>query len=746
MQNDPRGRTFFPVLVAACAAWMFLAVLPAGAPLMAQQRGGGGRMADLQANRLLGNAKDLLEMHEYDRGVRMLESIIEQYPDSDVRYQAYLELGRHYHNLNDQAKAINYLRRLRELAPAEDEELDPDTREVYLESLFLTGTAFFEMGQYAAAFPPLRTITTRYAETSWANQAYYYIGLSHFSLGNWSRAIEALNMVGTFVDPDSPSADYVEAGRRYYVKIQDEDLPVLTRLGHEVKATITTSSGDEERITLVPMPGGEALYLGSIPTALGAPEPDDGTLQVVSGDTIEAIYGDANTREGGSEVKRVGETQVVSTASLQFTLGDFETTTDAAFLGSSVFVKLRDADIDQSPSRDSATVRVYSRYKAEAGEDEQEQDLGRAPLSAIFEEEEGERYEMRDEIEIDLAEIGDKTPLRSAEFGGSFRLAEYDEDEVDRLDEGVLAARLGDEVVVEYTDELHIQGESPRKVDVMAEVASEVSSRPSATQYAVQDPVVRARKNLVEGEAYLELARIFRSMGLREKAGIRADEGIERVDGVIHEESPLPRELTEEAFKIKWELYLAKGDLGAALNTTRVFNQLYPDSPFVDEALMGIAEIRLEEENYEEAIRVYSQVIKLPHSTARAEAQFRIAQAIEARGGEGDPERAVAAYKRTAERFPDSEFAGESLGKLVDHHIQRRSYAQANDLLEKIFQDYPDGGFLDAMLLKWVMVAFRMGDYPKAKEKAQQLIVEYPGSAFAERAKKVLPNIEARMN
>jgi TolA-binding protein len=66
-------------------------------------------------------------------------------------------------------------------------------------------------------------------------------------------------------------------------------------------------------------------------------------------------------------------------------------------------------------------------------------------------------------------------------------------------------------------------------------------------------------------------------------------------------------------------------------------------------------------------------------------------------------------------------------------------------LLVQIFQDYPDAPFLDSMLLKWVLVSFSQGDYNKARDKCNQLLFEYPGSAYAEKARSVLPKIEAKL-
>ena len=43
------------------------------------------------------------------------------------------------------------------------------------------------------------------------------------------KAIEALSLVGTYVDPSSPSIQYAEAGRRFYVKCDDETNPKEVR-------------------------------------------------------------------------------------------------------------------------------------------------------------------------------------------------------------------------------------------------------------------------------------------------------------------------------------------------------------------------------------------------------------------------------------------------------------------------------------------------------------------------------------
>jgi TolA-binding protein len=721
------------------------AAADAGAP--AATRGEGGNYAAFQ---LLRKGQELLDAGEHDRGTKILETIVEQYPADPIRFRAYLALGKHALARSQQMDAINFLRNLKALEQP-GKEMDDETKDLFLESLYLQGMAYFQTRQYAQAFPLLRRITTDFPNTVWANQSYYYIGMCHFAQGNWNKAIEALGLVGTFVNEAGDELEFAEAGRRFYVKIQDTDLPVLEKLGEEVKVTIASASGDTVTVPLVPLPGDGMASLGSVATALGTPVPDDDVLQVIGGDTIRTSYTDGNTREGQKDVPRSREVKVVGTAAVAFSRGDFESPAVAAFPGQPVFVTLSDADLDVSPAADTAQVRVLSRFKEEESDDDGAAATG-VDLEKLLQSE-ADRWRTRDEITVPLTEFTEAagTAVHSGRFRGQFDLARFVEDQpVDRADP-LLAVAIGDEIVASIVDERHIGGTAPRTASATLTVASEIDSKPRAVQYEVGDPVVAAKKGLVEAEAFLELGRIFKSMGLSKGAGEKVAEGLSRIEPIIRQAGAVPPAITEEAFRTKWDLHITAGDYEAAIRTCELFNKLYPESPFVDRALMQIGQIKQERKKPQEAIAVYRRILGLKTSQIKAEAQYRIAQALEnettADGKKvvGAAERAIVEYKNCAERYPDSPFAGESLGKLIDYHIENKDYTAANDLLDQVFRDYPDAQFLDQMLLKWVMVAFRMGDVSKAHEKCTQLIFEYPASAYAERGRAILPKIEQRL-
>ena len=724
-------------VLASAVAWPVR--LEAAREAKAQGAAGEGEM---EASRLLDKANELVTAGENERGVRMLETVIEQYPSSRIRFAAYLALGRNCMNARDQAKAIRYLSNLKGLESA-GEEVAPADREIYLEGMYLMGTAYFQMHNYEAAFPILRKITAKYANTVWANQAYYFIGMCHFAQQNWSKAIEALSLVGTFVDMNGEAAKLVEAGRRFYIKVSDKDLPVLLRLGRRVEVGLSTSHNDREKVECIPLSADTSMLIGSIATEVGVARPGDSLLQVLGGDTITVRYTDANAQNGATNETREAKVRVVSSGALSFTLGDFESSASAAFLDQPVFLSLRDVDLDTSDAAETAAVKLISRYKKQ---EEADETAGAVDQKKILEGDRGPQYQTRDEITVKLTENG-PAPLHTGWFTGRAAIRAVEADKPVVHSDDALACVVGDEVVATYTDELHIGGAVPREVQVALPVSGTIDNRPRASQDVVDDPVIRARKNLVEATAYLELARIFKSMGLIKGAKQKSVEGIDRAEVIIRMTSPIPTELKQQAFKTKWELHMAADDFSSAIATCTMFNRLYPDSPLVDEALMGIVRIRIENKEYQEAIGTLNQILRLSKSQAKAEAQFRLAETTEkmnAGRSEGQ-DMAIQQYKLCAERYPDSEFAGQSLSKMVDYYVTKKDFVQANELLEQVFQDHPDASFLDAMLLKSVLVAFNTGDYAKARAKCEKIIGEYPGSQYAEKAKQILPKIDAKM-
>lgn len=706
---------------------------------------GGGDGVD----RLIKSAEEVIAGREGERGARMLETVIERFPDSPLRFKAYLVLGRYYVEQNKHKEALKYLRQI-QLLERPDEALKGEMLEVFLEGLYLAGVSFYQTGQYAAAFPALRKISRDYPNTVWANQSYYYVGMCHFAQGNWQKAVEALTLVGTFVDPNSPTLQFVEAGRRFYLKIEDADLPILARLGKQISASVETAQGDKEVIVCIPLANKGELYIGSIATDVGPVKPGDSVLQVIGGDDIKVTYLDDNTQAGEKNTPRKASVKVVSSGAVSFTLGTYESRATAAFLNQPLFVLLEDADLDKTPGGDSFQIKVAARYRdLEAEQAVRDQ---ASTLEKLMQAGDDIRvFKTRDEVTLTLKELGSGPVVRSGKFAGQVALVSPRVADAVAKVEGQLQCLTGDEIFTVYVDDRHIGGETPRESRASIQVAGEIENRPMATQYVVSDPVMRARKDAVEATAFLELARIFKSVGLNKGAADRCNQGLTQADNIIRAQQLLPSEQAEEGFRLKWELQLIKEDFDGAIATCQLFSKMFPKSPLVDQAMLGIGKIHLERKDYAKAKSVFTQILALPNSMAKAEAQFRIAESVEAenqagpKSSQGNPAAAIPFYKLCSERYPDSEFAGASLGKLIDYYVDAKDYSTADDLLSQIFQDHPDAAFLDGMLLKWVLVSFRMGNFQRAHEKCTQLLFEYPESRYAEKAKGLLPRIEEKV-
>ena len=81
-------------------------------------------------------------------------------------------------------------------------------------------------------------------------------------------------------------------------------------------------------------------------------------------------------------------------------------------------------------------------------------------------------------------------------------------------------------------------------------------------------------------------------------------------------------------------------------------------------------------------------VLGLTESDAMAEAQYLIAQSIETGGEALEP--AIPAYQEVAQRYPQAPSLVKH-GKLVQYQIESSNYPAAQDLLERVFEEHPDG-------------------------------------------------------
>ena len=724
---------------------------------------------DRRAKHLFDKAIELMEYKQYERGLTMLDTVIRDNEGNILGYQAHMAKGRHFLEQRKSKEALSHFLLLSRLvAPLPGEAPSPQETELYREALFQAGFSYYQSGQYTSAFPMFRRLTEVAGKSKWANKAYYYIGMSHYNLRSWNKAIDALSLVGTEVeDTGSGEMGRVELGQRFYAKISDADIPVLRKIGEDVKARVAVSSGDSEILTGVPIAGKKNEALMSAPTEIGVAKPNDGVLQLFGGDTLTVTYVDDSTLDGSKGVQRSGTVKAVSTGTVGFFLGDFSTPAYIAFPGQPQALLLRDADLDTSPRAESVRITVKALYKVAASEAAEDSDDDVLDIFAVQDDEQ-DIWKERDSVTLTLTERPsrdadsankDGDAIRTGVFTNKVKLAPL-ADGAPNLGDDVLHCDELDELEITYVDEVHLYGEQPRQSSSRIKVSGSVNSGVSADQFVVFEAVLKARKNAVEAEALKGLGLIYKDMGLDDRAAERADEALKKVNAIIMDRNKITSELLEQAFRLKWESEILKEDFAAATATCQAFNRLYPQSVLADQALMALSRALAEKGEYDEAVTSYRRVLALQNPISAAEAQFRIGEVLreqvdkqfEAKhksrwtdaGRIAATERhramggAIAAYRKTYQAYPESAYAAKSLSEVVRFYVETEDFAQASDLLEQVFADFPDAAFLDEMLLLWAQVAFRMGDNNVAQQKLQQLVFDYPSSKHVAEAQKKL--------
>ncbi len=688
---------------------------------------------DFQANDLLKKGIELLDQKQDERALKLITSVPRMFPNSKVRFQAYATLGKYY------VEKRNY-----ELAVIQFQQLgESDDPEVQSEGLYQTGICYYYLNNYDKAFMSLRKVTNDFAGSVFANESYYYIGQCHFKQSRWAKAIEALEMVGTSVsDAVIQGPVRAEAGQRLYVKIFDQDLVVLKELQKNLEVKVTTKGGDSEAIKLEPLGKSGEFYIGSVPTHPGDPKPGDGILEIIGGDIATIEYNDENTEAGKMNQKLQKKVEIVSTASIGFTDGAYREYTKGVFADQDCFIRVKDLDKDVTPQQDTLTVRISSEYKQEKKKDETKEGIELA--------DETDTWLKRESVELILKE----TEPHSGIFVGSLlpRLVQNEADV--KMEEGRISVMKGDELVLTYNDEKSMVSADPREITYRVKLLIGQIQDVKIENRVVDSVDLKARKNLIEAKLYLKLGQIFKDVGLNKNASEKAEEGLTRIDEVISTsmKASLDRSLVEEAFSVKWELLLVQDKLAEAIGVCQTLTQLFPDSTLVDRALLRIGQAKVDANLPDEGIRIFSSIINLPKSNLKAEAQYNIGVVLEKmaiaraqKGGQPDLGQAMLTYKKCSEAYPESPFAGESLDKIANYYITNKDYQRAVELMEQVFQDYPDASFLDKMLLKWVIATYRMGNFPVAKAKAEQLLSEYPNSPLAEKARQFLETIQKKM-
>ncbi len=736
----------------------------------------GSLIEDRAARKLVEAGDARLEADEATKAVEVWQSVIERYPTSRVRFLAHIRLGNYY---LERDRAFEKARVQFE-AVATEENRDEEQR---AEATLKMGVCFYEARNFGKCFQVMRDVIEQFPVSEHVNQAYYYIGLGHFQLGHYSRAIAALEKVGTALSSNDDQVPKVEAGKRLFVKIEDADLAALES-GEAVKVECQAASGDKEMVDCFPVGRNVRIVLGSITTKLGRPQSGNGSLEVKGDDKVAVSYIDQHTADKQFNRKLLHEVTVVGDGVVTITDGAFSETLQGVVLGKTVNIQTSDPDRDLSDDADiiSAIVEVYraktdEQLEAEAIAAVNAESSGDSGGSVSTEDdaEEVDQFTLVDRAQVQLVEAviesqaatlegasspadtnGDAPPAAATTapssdepqdmsiHSGTFRTTI----QIARADEAVmgddkLQALPGDIVRVIYQDEKNTT-DGIREVRVDAKCIEGNLGGVRVTRSQIADRELRVKTRLKTADALTNIGNRYKEFGLKDNARGKYDQALVLCEEIMTEARQLGGRLLEETYVQLWQIYFEMDRLELAAAMAQRLQRDFPNSGFVDDALLQLAEVARKQGDLNRAIGVYSRLVNMQTSQLRGEAQFGIAEcygtmadATEGARATQLYDRAFQEYKKVFDQFPESGRVGEAVAQMANYYYRQQDYSRAVDTFETVLSNYPDAKFLDVILFNYGRCLYRMDRKAEARRRFDQLIGDYPESTLAGDAKKI---------
>lgn len=733
----------------------------------------GSLIEDRAARKLVEAGDARIEANETTKAVEVWESVIERYPTSRVRFLAHMRLGDYF---LERDRAFEKARVHFE-SVASEENRDEDQR---AEATLKMGVCFYEARNFGKCFQVMRDVIEVFPVSEHVNQAYYYIGLGHFQLGHYSRAIAALEKVGTALSEDDSQVQKVEAGKRLFVKIEDADLAAL-ETGQGVPVNCEAASGDSETLQCFPVGRNVRIVLGSLQTRLGRPVPNNGILEVKGDDSVTVRYIDQHTADKQFDREVVHKVSVVGDGVVSVTDGAFSETLQGVVLGKSMNVQASDPDRDLTDAADNVSVNIEV-YRLKSDEELEAEAIAAATerdadsSEQIDEEpEEIDRFKLVDSLSVTMTEAvvakptgnlvngddpaaddepetkngTDESPLVPVQddgvvHSGIFRATvQLERAEETVAGDDVLQALPGDTVRVVYKDDINTT-DGPVIVTVDARCIEGNLGGVRVTQSRISNRELRVRTRLKTADALTNIGNRYKEFGLKDNARAKYDQALVLCEEIMNEARQLGGRLLEESYVQLWRIYFEMDRLELAAAMAQRLQRDFPNSGFVDDALLQLAEVARRQGDLNRAIGVFTRLVRMESSQLRGEAQFGIAEcytqmadATEGARATQLYDRAFQEYKKVFDQFPESGRVGEAVAQMANYYYRQQDYARAVDTFETVLSNYPDARFLDVILFNYGRCLYRMDRKPEARRRFDQLIADYPESSLAGDAKKI---------
>ncbi len=727
----------------------------------------GSLIEDRAARKLIDAGDARYEANEVEKALEIWKSVIERYPRSKTRYIAHMKLGVHFLDID---RAFDQARVHFETIATEENSDDAQRAEATLKS----GVCYFHSRKFGKCFLIMRQVIEEFPVSSQVNEAYYYIGLAHFEQGHYSRAIQALERVGTTLDADDTSADKLEASKRFFIKIEDADLAVLDT-DESVTVLVKSSGGDEEKVACRPIGRNVRVVLGSVMTGLGTPKPGNGILEVKGTDKVSVVYIDAHTAEKQLDQEVLQEVQVVANGIVQVTDGAFRETVNGVVLGKSINVQVLDPDRDITPEADAvqAELAVFRRKTDEEIEAERAKLIAEGEVETTDTENNGEEIPLlEEEIEVEQFKKVDSVAITLSEVKREIQ------PELEIGEALVPATTDGEEANAEDVDTDPSDGKaSDGKADEgdPADGENEAPAVPEQEPVAVDDGsihsgvfrgnVVLARaEEIVAGDGVLqalpgdEIRIVYQDESNTSDTAVQRRFSAKCLEGNIGGVRVTRTEITDQELRVQTRLKTADaltkiGNRYKEVGLDEKAKQKYDQALATCESVMpDVRRLRgrLLEETYVQLWHVYFEMDRLNLAAAMCERLQRefpasgfvddaLLQLGDVARAEGDINRAIGIYTRLA-NMQTSQLRGEAqfgIAECYEAMASDAAEASAVQLRDRAFQEYkkvydqfPDSGRVGEAVAKMANHYYDQQDYARAIDTFETVLENQPDAKY----------------
>lgn len=461
------------------------------------------------------------------------------------------------------------------------------------------------------------------------------------------------------------------------------------------------------------MPGGliGTILLDAEPESKESNEAKDLLVPVfnVSGkDTITATYVDKD-RKTPPEAELADSARIVSDGILAMTDETYDLPVTTMHLGDRIFVRLDDADRDQSDARDKAIVSFHSAQ----GEEES----------------------------VELNE----TLSHSGVFTGSFALKAREKPAKNNFSSAAdpfIEGFFGGTLTVGYLDDRSASQKEQRVVKYDVSLAGGSDGQLAAFSKIFGDEEMASQTRFTIAESYFELFKSHLKLERKEEAKADLAAG-RKILQELAEDFPGPKYAARVAY-LSGQFAQEMKDWKAAITEYGIIVRDYPSHPLAADAQFKLGQCYEEEEDFDRALEAYVTLASsYPKSPLIANAMIRMGEYFYAKEN-----FTVAAQvgEKFIERFDSHQWAAKIAFRIGQCHYKDQHYARGGKAFDTLVKKFPDDE-LTPQALFWAGECFRTAnDIPNAFRRYNRCRWDFPESEAAKfaRGRLALPEMLAQ--